>query len=252
LIEAPWFGEVFPSLTLGDKVTEESLTTDEKGFRLSTSVHGALTGMGGDFLIIDNPTKAEEAWSDARRDSVNDWLRHTALSRLDDKREGGILINMQRQHVGDLTGTIRDQSEEDWVVLSLPAIAQAPERFELPDGRVFMRAPGEALHPEREPLEILEALRRQMGVFDFSPQYLQQPVPVEGNILKWSWFKTFTLPISRENDDDIVQSWDTASKGEEHNDYSVCTTWLQRGDDHYLIDVFRERLNYPDLKKKIV
>ena len=252
LLQAPWCQEVFPRLRLGEKVTEDLITTRAKGYRLATSVGGALTGLGGDFLIIDDPTKADDAWSDLRRRAASHWFTNTAISRLDDKRTSGILIIMQRQHVEDLVGSVLDKSGEDWVHLNLPAIAQESERFELPDGRVFTRKPGDVLHPEREPLSVLQELRRQMGVYDFSAQYLQQPVPFDGEIIKWRWFKTFTTPFTHQKDDDIVQSWDTASKGDQVHDYSVCTTWLQRGDDHYLMDVFRDHLTYPHLKQKVI
>ena len=50
----------------------------------------------------------------------------------------------------------------------------------------------------------------------------------------------------------IVQSWDTAAKTSELNDYSVCPTWGVERENYYLIDVFRRHLNYPDLKRAIV
>jgi predicted phage terminase large subunit-like protein len=48
-----------------------------------------------------------------------------------------------------------------------------------------------------------------------------------------------------------VQSWDTANKSTELSDYSVCTTWGVHDRRYYLLDVFRQRLNYPDLKRKV-
>ncbi len=50
----------------------------------------------------------------------------------------------------------------------------------------------------------------------------------------------------------MIQSWDTASKAGELNDYSVCTTWLKKGDDFYLLHVLRERLDYPHLKMRVI
>ena len=35
------------------------------------------------------------------------------------------------------------------------------------------------------------------------------------------------------------------------NDYSVCTTWQMIKADYYLVDVFRARLQYPDLRRKV-
>ena len=48
------------------------------------------------------------------------------------------------------------------------------------------------------------------------------------------------------------QSWDTANKAGELNDFSVCTTWGVKGKDYYLLDVFRKRLNYPELKRAVI
>jgi predicted phage terminase large subunit-like protein len=49
----------------------------------------------------------------------------------------------------------------------------------------------------------------------------------------------------------IVQSWDTANKAGELNDFSVCTTWLVDYDNYYLIDIFRRRVDYPSLKRAV-
>jgi len=84
------------------------------------------------------------------------------------------------------------------------------------------------------------------------PEDLQRPVPVEGNLVKWEWFQVCAHPPAKDADGRIIQSWDTASKGGELNDYSVCTTWLMKGDDYYLLDVLRERLEYPYLKKRVI
>ena len=35
------------------------------------------------------------------------------------------------------------------------------------------------------------------------------------------------------------------------NDYSVCTTWQMIKADYYLVDVFRARLEYPSLRRKV-
>ncbi len=49
-----------------------------------------------------------------------------------------------------------------------------------------------------------------------------------------------------------MQSWDTASKASKTNDFSVCTTWLMRDRDYYLLHVLRQRLEYPDLRRRIL
>ena len=49
-----------------------------------------------------------------------------------------------------------------------------------------------------------------------------------------------------------MQSWDTATSVSELADFSVCTTWGVEKQKVYLLDVHRERLEYPDLKHRIL
>ena len=61
------------------------------------------------------------------------------------------------------------------------------------------------------------------------------------------------LSRRRTADYQVVQSWDTASKSGELNDYSVCTTWLVDSDEerYWLVDLYRARLEYPDLRRAV-
>ncbi|MCZ6859004.1 MAG: phage terminase large subunit, partial [Alphaproteobacteria bacterium] len=182
---------------------------------------------------------------------VNGWFRNTLFSRLDNKAEDCIVIVMQRLHVDDLVGHLLESSDS-WTHLNLPATAVDYELIDLGDGQYYERDPGEALFPARESLETLEDIKKTLGSYQFSAQYQQNPVPIEGNMIKWDWFRTYPQRPERQPGDFVTQSWDTASKASEINDYSVCTTWLRRGNDHYLRDVRRERLVYPDLRRLVV
>jgi predicted phage terminase large subunit-like protein len=51
--------------------------------------------------------------------------------------------------------------------------------------------------------------------------------------------------------DQILQSWDTANKDTELANFSVCTTWGVKGQHLFLLDVFRHKLDFPDLKRAI-
>ena len=65
------------------------------------------------------------------------------------------------------------------------------KRFRIGPGVVHPRTRGEALHPERESLERLDEIKREMGSLAFSAQYLQQPTPLEGNIIRRDWIKWY-------------------------------------------------------------
>jgi predicted phage terminase large subunit-like protein len=110
---------------------------------------------------------------------------------------------------------------------------------------------GEALHPEREPLASLVTTKRTIGEYDFASQYQQTPMPVGGNIVKSDWLARYRPSDLPDRPLSICQSWDTANKATELNDYSVCTTWAAHDNKFYLLDVFRRRMNYPELKRAV-
>ena len=210
-----------------------------------------MTGRGGDIIVIDDPLKPDDAISEIRRTAANQWFTNTLLSRLDDKRTGAIVIVTQRVHIDDLTGFVTSQSDE-WEVLNLPAVAELDEVIPISDTKVHRRRVGEALSPVREPLSVLEKMKGELGSDAFSAQYQQMPVPPGGAMIKRDWIKRYAeLPLQRERSL-ILQSWDTASKGGPENDFSVCTTWcISRERRWYLIDVWRKRVDYPELKAAV-
>jgi predicted phage terminase large subunit-like protein len=248
--EAPWYRDLFPGTRIGQKDSETEIELTARGSRLATSVGGTLTGRGGDLIIIDDPLKPDDAYSEAKRNACNEWYKNTLLSRLDDKRTGAIIIVMQRIHIDDLAGFVTSQSDE-WEVLNLPAIAEVDEVIPISDTKVHRRRLGEALSPVREPLSVLEKMKSELGSDAFSAQYQQMPVPPGGAMIKRHWIKRYVELPPRERSL-ILQSWDTASKGGPHNDFSVCTTWfISRDRRWYLIDVWRKRVDYPELKAAV-
>src|SRR5207253_9693502 len=149
IVGAPWYQTLFQT-RLADRHAVHDFTATAQGGRMSTSVGGVLTGRGADLVILDDPLKPEEALSETRRNSVNEWYDHTLLSRLNDKARGCIIIIMQRLHQNDLVGHVLEQ--EPWNILSLPAIAEKDEShlIESPLGnRMFRRPAGMPLPPER-------------------------------------------------------------------------------------------------------
>jgi hypothetical protein len=226
VLSTDWYRRLFPATRIGSyKDSETEIETTQRGFRLVTSTGGTLTGRGGDMIIIDDPLKPIDAMSDTKRNAVNYWFNNTLISRLDDKRTGGIIIVMQRVHMDDLTGFLLRQSDE-WTVLSLPAIAESYERIHLGQGCFHECQPGEPLSPERGPIEILRQMRIQLGSDLFSAQYQQAPVPPGGAMVKRHWVKRYNELPPHQAGSMTIPSWDTASKGGPDNDWSVCTTWL--------------------------
>ena len=251
LIESAWYRRAFPKLRIHPKRnTEAEIMTTKGGGRKAVSLGGGVTGFGGDVLIVDDLMKAGDAQSATERQRVKDFYEQTLYSRLNDKQTGRIVAIQQRLHEDDLAGYLIDKG--DYVHLNLRAIADEDETLILNRGRPHHRRKGEALWPGGEPVSVLEEIRREIGSFAFSAQYQQNPVPPEGNRIRWQWFGTYPERPSREAMQMVLQSWDTAVTAEPTSDFSVCLTWGFREGRWYLLDLFRARLDYPDLKRKVV
>ena len=232
IMMSPWYRRIFPTRLAPHRQAVQEFITTANGYRLATSNGGVLTGRGADIILIDDPLKPEEALSDTQRQAANDWFSHTLYSRLNNKRHGAIVIIMQRLHEDDLVGHVLAQ--EDWEVIRFPAIAEEDEVHEIETilgPQTFTRWRGDALHPEREPLETLDRIRRTVGEYNFAGQYQQSPAPLGGGLVKAEWFKRYGEKDRPENFDRIVQSWDTANKATELSDFSVCTTWGIKGQE---------------------
>jgi len=211
---------------------------------------GTLTGRGGNLLVIDDPLKPQDAHSQAAREGLQQWYANTLLSRLDRKSEDAIVVVMQRLHVDDLVGHLLAQG--GWTYLNLPAIAETPQVTPLGLGRYHRRHTGNVLHPEREPLAMLEEMRRSMGSLDFAAQYQQEPVAPGGNLIQWSWFKVYDERPVLGPGDKIIVSWDTAVSASELADYSACVILQVKNGSAYVLEVIRERLDFPALRRRVV
>lgn len=173
------YQRLFPGVALrADSKAADRWHTNLGGAYRAAGVGTAMTGRGADLLLIDDPVKdREEADSELRRQRVWEWYRSTAYTRL--SPNGRIVVIQTRWHEDDLSGQILAQMEQggdQWEVLSLPAINDA----------------GDALWPDRYPVERLNAIKATLGPREWSALYMQRPQPDEGTFFQRDWFKTWT------------------------------------------------------------
>jgi predicted phage terminase large subunit-like protein len=251
IVESAPYRRAFPNMRIARAANSDVYTT-KRGFRKSTSVHAALTGLGGDMFIIDDPQKPEDAQSETQRNGVNQWFSNTLRSRLDNKETGVIIVVMQRVHLHDLTGHLVENSN-GWTVLNLAALAEEDERIAVGNGKFHLRRAGEALHPGYESRATLETLRNELGSEIFAAQYQQSPVPPGGAMIRRDWLRYYDTAPEQTYKTKVIQSWDTAAKDGAQNDWSVCTTWLVvERRNYYLLDLTRGRYEYPRLRETAI
>ena len=254
VMTSEWHQSLFEARLASERPPFQELATTAGGFRLATSVGGALTGRGADVIIIDDPLKPSDAMSESRRSAANEWFDATLYSRLNDKTKGAIVIVMQRLHEDDLAGHV--MRREGWDVLSLPAIAETDEdssrRDDLAARRSFAARRAKPCMRSASRSRRSGGSGRRSANYNFAGQYQQRPAPAGGGMVKAAWLGRYSRDQRPAEFDRIVQSWDTANKPSELADYSVCTTWGLKGPDFYLLNVLRKKLSFPELKRAVV
>jgi predicted phage terminase large subunit-like protein len=221
---------------------------------LAGGILSGITGNRAHGIVIDDPVRGrEQAESPTIREKTWNAYNDDLLTRL---IPGGWVVLVQtRWHENDLAGRLLPKGYDGrsgavectdgkvWEVINLPAEC---ERDDDPLGR----RPGEYLWPEWFDAAHWAMFKRQARTW--AALFQQRPRPDDGGIFKASWFRDRwrAIPVTAAS---CVHSWDTAQKEGQLNDYSALTAWqLGRGaPGYYLREAFRERMEYPSLKRTV-
>jgi len=188
IMQSDEYKAMFATKLRVDAKAKSKWLTDAGGGYTATGVGGAVTGRGFKIGIIDDPFKnREEADSPVIRDSRHKWYQSTFSTR--EEGNSMIIFILTRWHDDDLAGRVlKDAAEakkqgeayETWDIIKHKAIAteDAPNRKE-----------GEALWPDKFPLQKLLKKKAVMGSYEFSALYQQTPVDEENRKFKQSWFQ---------------------------------------------------------------
>lgn len=244
IMQSSWYRQLFPQTVLSKKHNQKSkFLTSLNGFRFATSVGGAATGEGGDFLIIDDPHNPTHINSEKMRKKTIEWFEQTFLTRLNDKTQGAIVLVMQRLHPEDLAGYLL--ADNSWKLLKIPITAPSNLTYRI-SGMEYNFMEGQVLHSLRDQPKQLLKLEQEIGMHNYASQYLQEPITNNCSLLKLEDISFYeAIP---EKFDYLVQSWDTAIKTSENSDYSVCSIFAIREKHYYLLFMLRAKLTYPELK----
>lgn len=208
----------------------------------ATASGGAITGFGAGVaeskefagaIIIDDPLKPDDAFSEVKRKAVNDRFNNTIRSRVND-RNTPIIVIMQRLHEDDMSGFLLDGgSGEEWEHLCLSAIDDN----------------NEPLWSDKHNLSELMQIKNA-NAYTFAGQYMQKPAPDEGGEWKKDWFN-----IINKNDLPNDIKWNLYIDGAYTKDTANDPTGLliagRSGSDLYIYSALDKYMELPELTKFI-
>lgn len=274
VIQSEWFQERWPNVKLsGDQNVKHEFQNTSLGYMVATSTGGTVTGRGGDRLVLDDPNDATQMESEVQRESALTWFDLQWSTRGNNPQTYCEVIIQQRTHEQDITGHALRQG--GWVHLKLPMEFNG-DGCKTEIGWVDPRKViGELLDPVRFNKASVESLKKRLGPYGTSGQLQQEPSPAEGGIIKRAWIRAYerkdkliTFPGRYPLDDiytinpfDCLRfaTVDLAVTKKDNDkadpDYTVIAAWAvflsHRGPMMALLDLFRERLEGPDISKKI-
>jgi len=249
LIESDWYQELaggLPLLLGKNRITE--FGNAFQGAMIARGLDAAVTGVGGDELIFDDPNNPESVESDIVREGA---LRRFKAYSTDRRNtpDAPVIVIQQRTHVHDVSGYILKEGL-DYAVLRLPTEAEESEVIRFPlSGRTVARSPGELLHPERVNTKGAAEIKAALGSYLWAARHQQRPVPLGGGLIKEKWIPRFDEPLFRY--EQVIQSWDTANKKGVANCPWSCTTWGISNGVADLLHAYTQRHDYPDGKRAV-
>lgn len=259
LLLSPWFQERWGEkiILTGDQNSKQRYENTERGYRIATSVGGTATGEGGSTLILDDPHGAQDAQSDAMRESALEWFDMVWSTRLNDPKKDKMITIMQRLHESDCSGHILNDLK-NWEHVCLPAEYDEVKRTTkvFPSGFDPRTTAGSLLWPERFDAATLNDLKKTLGEYGVSGQLQQSPSPSGGGMLKTNYFQLWPAGKALPYLDYVIQSVDPAQTERTSGDPTAFTAWGfftydgKRG--AILLDAWAEHLGYPELRSKLI
>jgi predicted phage terminase large subunit-like protein len=267
LIESPYYQNYWgrSMKIVSDQNTKVRFDNDKGGYRLATSVDGALTGEGGSIIVVDDPHNANEVESDLVRQGTLDWWDQSMSTRLNDPKTGAYIVIMQRLHESDLTGHVLSKDRGEWTHLCLPMRFES-DRQCITKWFVDDRTEGELLVEDRFGEAEVASLEAALGPFAAAGQLQQRPRPKGGGIIKRDWWVLWDESVSGAEGlpktvfppfEYVIASLDTAYTTRQENDYSAMTVWGVWTDKNgnrriMLVHAWQERLEFPKLVLKVI
>jgi predicted phage terminase large subunit-like protein len=210
--------------------------------------------------LADDLLNAEESFSEAARLATNRWVDATFATRLNDPATGVFVYVCQRLAQDDPAGHLLEEQKGRWILLKVPVEAQEPEVHVFPlSGRTVRREVGDVLQPERFTPDVVGVLKQNSR--EWAGQYLQEPVPLGGGIIKPHWWRFYVRPgdprpegclVLPDEFEEVAQSWDLSFKDTRTADFVCGGAWGRNRAMKFLLDIVWDRMDFVATKKAII
>ena len=233
------YNELFPYIGIRSDA-KTKLENLNKGERYTTSTGAGATGLHADIILIDDPLNPQQSASDAERETANKWIVETLSTRKTNKKISATILIMQRLHEDDPTGFILSKNLK---VNHICLPAELSENVR-PENLKEFYIDG-LMDIKRMDREILSKANEQLGSYQYSGQFLQQPVNLKGGMFQRSWFEVVDyVPYDKK----VVHfQLDTAYTSKALNDPTGILSYFKKGEDIYLTNWTAKRLEFPQL-----
>lgn len=227
------FHQVFPKVTIKDgsgSIDNWGVTGNQEDNYLATAPNAGATGIGCDFLILDDTIKNKyEAYNkEILRKIFEDWFKDTLYSRLEGKRK--IIVVMTRWSTKDIAGQLMAMMDEQ------------SRKYKVIKKKAYNPETGKMLNDNILNKQQYDLLIQTIGEDIVRANYDQEPVDIKGKLYTYLQtynpddIKSINNPNGKIVFKEIRARADTADRGQ---DYLAMTIYgVTQNKKAYILDIY--------------
>jgi predicted phage terminase large subunit-like protein len=243
ILSEQWYQEIFPTRIKKGHAKVMDFETKDGGGVFAASIHGNITGFGGDIVIVDDPHDISDVRNPELLDATVAIFNSEVRTRLNNRKTGRILVIAHRIHDRDLSANLLKEGK--WAHLTLPLEATRDQTYETRYGK-WHRRKGELLQPEADDEDTIARLKKRNVNPAFDLLYQQD---CDGQAKPSINSDNFPIAAGDYAHLHCVLSIDAGNSDGDEASFSVIQAWAFDENNLYLMDQFREQCEFDKLKR---
>lgn len=237
IIKSDRFKAMFPDMVIRQDIDNKAMFKNiQGGERVSKGIKGSVLSGHYHFILADDPLNITEAESKLKREYTNSMLTKIAATRKVDKDTAFTCYIQQRLNEDDPSGMLLAKEGIKLKHINLPA----EDNGKIKPPYLKVKYEDGLLDPIRLSRNTLNDLRIALGSYDYAGQFMQEPAPDDGGMIKKHWFKTIPMEELRVMTGESL-TWnfevDGAFTSNTKNDQSAILAWAYHDNQMYIREV---------------